>query len=180
MPGHLNIAEIEQGFEKAANELNDYCSALSGQQFFNQPPEKWSVAQQVKHLTTATRAATLPFTLPKFMVKWATGKPNRHSRTYDELVTKYRSKLQQGGRASGRFVPEQISATYGKDKMLQQYLKAMQKMSAAVKKKWTETQTDQYLAPHPLLGKITLRELCYFTIYHTWHHLESIRKLTAD
>jgi hypothetical protein len=24
--------------------------------------------------------------------------------------------------------------------------------------------------PHPLLGKLTLREMIYFTIYHVQHH----------
>ena len=33
-------------------------------------------------------------------------------------------------------------------------------------KELEEEQPDQYLAPHPLMGRITLRELCYFTIYH--------------
>jgi len=53
----------------------------------------------------------------------------------------------------------------------------MKKMSRALQKKWKEPQPDAYIAPHPLLGKITLRELVYFTIYHTGHHQEGIRKV---
>ena len=33
-----------------------------------------------------------------------------------------------------------------------------------------EKQLDAYLLPHPLLGKLTLREMLYFTIYHVEHH----------
>jgi uncharacterized damage-inducible protein DinB len=76
-------------------------------------------------------------------------------------------------------VPKPIAASYGKEKLLNQFAKAMDKMASSVKKKWKDPQPDQYIAPHPLLGKITLRELCYFTIHHTYHHLESIKKLTA-
>jgi hypothetical protein len=41
-----------------------------------------------------------------------------------------------------------------------------------------EAKLDNFIAPHPLLGKITLRELCYFTIYHTQHHLHNIKVMT--
>ncbi len=141
-------------------------------QFFYQPAEKWSAAQQVKHLITATNTATTCLLcLPKFMVKWIGGKPNRNSRTYEELLAKYKMKLQQGGRASRRFIPKPIPATYGKEKLLNDFTKAMNKMAIRTKKKWKEPKLDQYIAPHPLLGKITLREFCYFTIFHTEHHL---------
>jgi hypothetical protein len=49
----------------------------------------------------------------------------------------------------------------------------------AIGSKWKDPQLDKYIAPHPLLGKITLRELGYFTIHHMYHHLESIQKMTA-
>jgi uncharacterized damage-inducible protein DinB len=87
--------------------------------------------------------------------------------------------LEQGGRAGKRYIPKPIPASYGKEKLLNHFAKSMDKMAAALKNKWKENQPDKYLVPHPLLGKITLRELCYFTIHHTCHHLESIRKMTS-
>ena len=179
MTGNLTIAQIEEQLHTARSEFNNYCSSVSDEKFFLQPEGKWSPAQQVKHLITATDNACLAFTLPKFLVRWVGGKPNRNSRTYDELVAKYKLKLEQGGRASKRYIPKPIAASYGKEKLLNHFAKAMYKMAAALKKKWNEPQPDQYLAPHPLLGKITLRELCYFTIHHTYHHLESIQKMAA-
>ena len=113
-------------------------------------------------------------------MRWVGGKPNRNSRSYDELVAKYKLKLEQGGRASKRYIPNPIPALYGKEKLLNNFAKAMDRMAVAIEKKWKEAEPDQYLAPHPLLGKITLRELGYFTIYHTYHHLETIRKMTSD
>lgn len=46
--------------------------------------------------------------------------------------------------------------------MLDQLIKSIQKYS--------EQELDQTILPHPLLGKITLREMLYFTIYHVEHH----------
>ncbi|MGQ0740548.1 MAG: DinB family protein [Bacteroidota bacterium] len=179
MTGNLSIAEIKYRLGQAAADFTSYCSALSNEQFFYQPGEKWSAAQQVKHLITATDTARLAFTLPKFMVRIVGGKPNRPSRTYDELVAKYKLKLEQGGRASGRYIPKPVPASFRKEKMLGSFTKSMQRFEEALQKNWKEPQPDQYIAPHPLLGKITLRELCYFTIHHTYHHLGSIQKIAV-
>jgi len=180
MTGSLSIAEIKYRLGKAAGDFTTHCSALSDEHFFYHPGEKWSAAQQVKHLVTATDTARLAFTLPKFMLRMAGGKPNRPSRTYDELVAKYKLKLEQGGRASGRYIPKPILPAYGKEKLLASFTKSMRRFAEALQKNWNEPQPDQYIVPHPLLGKVTLRELCYFTIHHTYHHLESIQKMAIQ
>ena len=175
MPSYLTKEELTQQLHIAATHLSGFCSSLTDEVFFFQPAGKWSAAQQVKHLITATDTARLAFTLPKFIVRWVAGKPNRNSRSYDELLAKYKLKLQQGGRASRRFIPKSIPADYGKEKLLNDFKNSMTK-SAAVLNKWKDENLDQYIAPHPLLGKITLRELCYFTIFHTYHHRNSIKE----
>ena len=103
----------------------------------------------------------------------ASGKPNRPSRSYDELVVKYKLKLTQGGKASGRYLPKISGAT--KFSLMQQWQKRNENYPEAVELRWNDNQLDRYMVSHPLLGKITLRELCYFTIYHTEHHLNTIK-----
>ena len=36
--------------------------------------------------------------------------------------------------------------------------------------KFSEEDLDKFILPHPLLGKLTMREMMYFTIYHAQHH----------
>lgn len=174
----MTIHEIAEQLKAAENKFTEFCSSMPDQHFFDAPPGKWSPAQQTKHLITSAKNTRLGFTLPKFILRWYVGKPNRPSRTYDELVSKYEMKLQQGGKASGPYIPKQISAEYGKEKLLSQFSIIMNKLAASVKKNWDDEQLDLYIAPHPLLGKITIRELGYFTIHHTHHHLASIQAMT--
>jgi len=176
----LSITEITARLTKAEQDLTVFCCAVSDEQFFRQPEGKWSPAQQVKHLISATNTARLAFSLPKFMVRLVGGKPNRASRTYDDLVAKYKQKLEQGGKASGRYIPKPVLASYGRDRLLGEFQKAMHQFADTLQKNWKDSQPDQYIAPHPLLGRITLQELCYFTIYHTCHHLGSIRNLATS
>jgi len=180
MPGKIPINHIAAELTKAVQEIHNFCNNLTDEEFFHQPGSKWSVAQQVKHLTISTRITTLAFSFPRFMVLWIGGRPNRPSRSYDTLVEKYKLKLSEGGKAGFLFSPKPVLAKEDKrNKILAKYSKATNRLIQVVKKNWHDNQTDHYTTRHPLLGKITLRELCYFTIYHNWHHLESIRKQTG-
>ncbi len=172
----LSKDEIIARLHAAADEFTTFCRGIDADVFFRQPGEKWSVAQNVEHLTISANKTRLPYILPKFVVRYYTGKPNRASRSYDELVNKYKTKLQQGGKASGVFVPGKTPVNTDTEKIIANFTTSMDRLIKGIDKNWHDEQLDRYLAPHPLLGKITLRELGYFTIYHTWHHLEIIKR----
>ncbi|CAN5267722.1 hypothetical protein BH11BAC6_BH11BAC6_08480 [soil metagenome] len=42
---------------------------------------------------------------------------------------------------------------------------------------YKETALDIYILPHPLLGKLTLREMLYFNILHGEHHRQTVMEL---
>ena len=172
--------EISKQLQSVKEEFTGFCTGIDTDSFFHQPQEKWSVAQNVKHLIISANTTKLAFTIPKFIVRLYTGKPNRPSRNYNELVNKYKLKLKEGGRASGIYIPKIISPQTGKETILMSFNKSMDKLITSIDKKWIDQELDEYLAPHPLLGKITLRELCYFTIYHTFHHLDIIKQRLLD
>ena len=170
--------EIIKAAEKVFSAFTHYCNSVNENTFFEKPSVKWSVAENMQHLIVATNTSTLAFSLPKFLVRWAGGTPNRKSRTYEELVAKYKNKLAEGGAASGRFVPKPMKLSFGKQKLMMRWNSAALKHIDAIKKIKTEDELDNYLVKHPLLGRITLRELCYFTIYHTEHHLNIISAIS--
>lgn len=165
--------EILERSKHIFNEFTDTCLQIPDEKFFLLPGTKWSIAQNVDHLIRAVKTTKLAYTLPKFVVRIVGGKPNRVSRSYDELVAKYKLKLAQGGKASGRYIPK-VSINK-KFLLLRQWQRQNENYLESLELKWKDDQLDQYIAPHPLLGKITLRELCYFTIYHTEHHLNIIK-----
>ncbi|MBP6431942.1 MAG: DinB family protein [Ferruginibacter sp.] len=169
--------EIILATEKEFAQLSSICSEVDDALFFAKPNEKWSVAENVKHLLISTNMSALAFWLPKFLVRWIGGIPNRPSKSYDELVAKYKLKLEQDAVASARFIPKPAKEMTKKTSLLQQWDKVNSHYLSALKKNRTEQDLDNYLIKHPLLGPITLRELCYFTIYHTQHHLQAIKNI---
>lgn len=180
MPGTLLPKEaILRELETVAKEFAAFCKTIPHDTFFRQPKGKWSIAQNVKHLTIATNHAKIAFLMPKFLVRLYGGRPFRFSHTYDEVVEEYKQELAEGGKATRRYIPKPISPNTQEAKMLESFSHSMEKLADAIRNNWLGPQLDRFLVPHPLLGRISLRELCYFTIYHTRHHLEIIRQRAA-
>lgn len=132
---------------------------------------EWSPAQHLDHLTRSTGAVSYALAMPRFILKFF-GTPNRPGRTYDELKKKYLEKLQKGGRASGRYIPAP-QHKIDRAKALARFRKKSEKLLLKVSA-MKENELDVYLLPHPLLGKLTIREMLFFTIYHTYHHLDIV------
>ncbi|HEX4875053.1 MAG TPA: DinB family protein [Chitinophagaceae bacterium] len=151
-----------------------FVAAVPDEAFLQQPNGKWSAGQLLEHIYLSVKPVRQALSLPKYFLRLLFGKANRPSRTYATLVEKYQQKLAAGGRAPGRFVPRPVPV-----EKKEKGIKAVEKEIALVcekLEKYTEAELDTYILPHPLLGKLTLREMMYFTIYHVSHHLEQLQQ----
>ena len=93
--------------------------------------------------------------------------------TYEELCQIYRAEIAKGAQASGRYLPHQQTpdsdAEAKKRDSLKQFSNASRELVASAEK-WDEKELDEYSLPHPILGKLTIREMLFFTIYHNLRH----------
>lgn len=165
------IQELQKGFEDVIMTVQP----VADSSFFRKFDSKWSAADNVEHLVLCVKPLNLAFRLPKFILLFF-GKPNRPIRTYDELVKKYVGKLNSGGRATSAFIPK--SKWVDKSVLLNSFVKENKTFINSLAN-WSEADLDRYLVPHPLLGKLYVREMLYFTIYHTQHHLKAIESCVA-
>lgn len=148
--------------------FTDYVSSLSEEDFLTAPNGKWSAGQQLDHIFRGVSPVKLALTLPKFVPKLIFGTANRSSRNYDQLVEKYQGKLAAGSKAGGRFLPAVISFDQ-RTRLTGNLTNAVAGLNKRVEK-LSEDDLDKYILPHPILGKLTMREMLYFTIYHAGHH----------
>lgn len=140
-------------------------------------PESWSIAENLQHLILSSTPVATSLVVPS-MVLWVFGLPKpRQSRSYHQLVNDYQQSLSKGFEAPKEYVPY-----VGKDKvgLLSTWTRMEEKLTRRVDKFWKEEELDKYMVPHPSLGKITVRELLLFTIYHTEHHLKVIGKRALE
>jgi hypothetical protein len=170
----MNKTQIKTSLGEKVDAFNNYIASLNKEQFESTPGGKWSAGQNLDHLIRSIRPLQLAYGLPKFMLRVLFGKSNRPSRSYDELVTKYKNKLAAGGRAGGAFIPPVILFDK-KETLLKKYDEQKHKLITKIEKQ-SEADLDYYILPHPLLGKLTLREMLYFTIYHNEHHWKQLKE----
>ena len=141
---------------------------LSTEEFSASKNDKWTAGQQLEHIYLSVKPVGLAFRLPMFLLKLIWGKSNREGRSYDELITRYHAKLANGSKATGPFVPKNVDLKKGQE--LKANLKNVVSKLCLSLDTYSEVELDQYILPHPLLGKLTLREMLFFTIYHVKHH----------
>jgi len=154
----------------------DVVSNLKNDDFLFSQNSKWTAGQQLEHIYSSVKPICQILSLPKFLLKLIWGQTNRESKNYDELIKKYLLKLENGGKATKRFIPKMVDIEKGeklKIKLTNEVIRLCSKLD-----RFTEDELDKYILPHPLLGKLTLREMLFFTIYHVDHHKEqTIRNL---
>ena len=144
--------------------------------------DAWSPADTVRHQIKSTFPLTRALKAPRLVLRIKFGKARGSSIPYFELVERYRALLAAGGNA-GSFAPSPQPnpadlRAWQRDLVLE-CQSALADLAAAVEP-WTESNLDLYRLPHPLLGKLTVREILFFTIYHYEHHRAIIaRRLEA-
>ena len=152
----------------------DLIYSLDDVQFVQSRQNKWSAIQQLEHIYLSIKPLTQALQLPPFLLGILFGKARRLSRSYDTIVEKYIDKLANGAKATKKYTPA-IVAGSKKDDLVKKLQHALHKLTSLIKK-FKEEELDSIVLPHPLLGKLTLREMLYFTAYHVKHHEAGLRK----
>lgn len=164
----MNKNEIQSLLKENHIRFTRYITALSDSDFLYSNNGKWTAGQQLEHMVKSVRPVALAFRLPAFLLKVIFGKANRPSKDYKALVEKYKQKLAAGGKASAPFIPKPV-AVADKEKLSRRLNSLIETLVKQVDS-YAEEKLDQLILPHPLLGKLTFREMLYFTIYHVEHH----------
>ena len=151
-----------------------FITTLSEEDFYFSPPNKWTAGQQLDHICRATSLLPLGLRLPSSVTRLIFGKLKRPATSYNELVRKYLTVLANGGKASGFFIPKRVSVNK-RERLIAKLLQNISKISNALEN-YSEEQLDKKILPHPLLGKLTAREMMYFTLYHVDHHKEKAKQ----
>ena len=138
------------------------------------PENKWTTGQQVLHLLQSIKTLNNALSFPKFILKYKFGKSNREVRDYDSVVNRYHERLKnvQGktfGPSQNMKIPKIKEKQYLIDRLQTESKKLQYKTN-----KWTDKQLDDYILPHPLMGKMPVREVIMWTIYHVEHHTNTL------
>ena len=143
-------------------------SSLTDEEFLRSTDGKWSAGHQLDHIYRSVKPLRTAVKLPGFVPRMLFGKPQKDSRSFEEVVARYQEKLAEGGKAIGSFVPKPVQVTH-RNSLIIKMTDTVEALASSIEK-MDEPKLDNILLPHPLMGRITLREMLHFTIYHIGHH----------
>ena len=171
--------EIIDKIQEITNEVIVYVSKLSDEQVSKSVNEKWSVNGNIEHLIKSIKPLTKAHKVPKFLLRYKFGKMNRENRSYDQVLMKYKTAMSKGLAPSPNpFGPKPNDKT-DRNFILNDYKIETEKFIKSLNS-WNEKNLDTYVLPHPVLGKLSIRELLYFTHLHTKHHFETINNISNE
>lgn len=136
------------------------------------PEGKWTTGQHIIHLVQSAKPLNKALGIPKFILQYKFGKANRPHRTYDQIVHRYQEKLKL---ADGKLSPFSANMPDTPPVSKEEWIVSLQKeKDVLIKKlnKLSDKQLDKYLIPHPLMGRMIMREIIMWSAYHVEHHHE--------
>lgn len=170
--------ELKSKLEASFIKLAETAENTPEDDFFAPFGEKWSIAENVLHLSQSAKIMNQALQMPREMLAQMFGKTEADSRSYDELVASYHAALANGAVARGAFVPE-LPENPNKGILIESFKKHHQVLSNYLNG-WSEEELDSYRLKHPLLKEITMREMYYFMDYHINHHLKAIELIVVS
>jgi len=138
-------------------------------------PAKWSMADQQGHLLLSAYQVTGVYKQPDTFFE-PFGSPPILKRSYEDLFKLYQQRLADGQKATPDSIANPEDLLNSSDG-LDAWKAVCQKLINRLNENWTEERLDKFVVPHPALGLITTRELLFFQIFHSNHHLEQIAQL---
>jgi hypothetical protein len=162
-----------------ARATRDYFAALPAVSFFTPlDGSPWSPGDHVRHLTKSLRAITGGLAVPRLLLRAMFGRSDRAPRNFQSLRLSYAEALARG-RGAGRFAPRPLPAerltSAERQRTLEQFVQETDRFDTAVAT-WTEAEAVRLRLPHPLLGRIPVREMMLFAVLHNVHHAQVVER----
>ena len=170
----LSKKEIIERLNKQTSALANWYNDKPSERMESGPEGAWTAGQHLLHMIKSTKPLAVGAGYPRLILRVKFGKVLEPSLSYEDLVKKYTDAIAAGGQATGVYVPREV--TKEERELLVKRFKTEMSVLVNNLHKWSEKNLDNTAVPHPLIGKLTFREMLYFTIYHMEHHLKILQE----
>lgn len=165
----MEKAAIIDSLKENHSKFIEYINTLNEDDFNKISNNKWTAGQQLLHIYMSVKPLSNGLkSAPKFILKTTYGKAKNSPKTYDDLVKSYLETLAITDTSNSDYQPKEVTFS-DKDEIIKK-LEYVVDMLIKALSKFTDKELNLLRLPHPLLGKICIREMLYFTSYHVKHH----------
>ncbi|NNK87684.1 MAG: DinB family protein [Flavobacteriaceae bacterium] len=172
----MSREEIAELLEAKCQELLDLLNSQPDTSWTDGPAGKWTTGQHVLHLIQSLKPLNRALSMPKFILRYKFGKTNRELRDYETVVRRYHERLDLNrGITFGPSRDMKIPPLADKNYLIDQ-LQIENKKVQFMTRRWKEKDLDTLILPHPLMGKMPVREMLMWSAYHVEHHCGTLQK----
>ena len=165
----MNATSLKQELKNNHQLFIDFLLQLEESKILFKSNGKWSPIQNAEHISKSLLFMNLGLMTPKILIRLFFGSSHRTSISYEQTIDLYKQKLQKGAKSDKLYEPKNNYNKQSIEKTIASLIKNSKKTVELIDN-FSEKELDDLQIPHPILGKITLREILYFTIYHVTHH----------
>jgi uncharacterized damage-inducible protein DinB len=174
----MTKAGIIELFQSETTAFTQLSNSFSDAQFSTQPhAEKWSAAQNLKHLVQVHAAIAGgikdPSKLPQFG-----DSDTKPTRSYEAIRDFYLTGLAKAT-AAGRFPYKHLDTPETRTELLASFASLNEKITGRIAA-LTEDELDNLQLPHPVLGLMKIREMLMFITYHVRHHIDIVSRIVVE
>jgi len=168
-----SIAELIEAKNKA---LISWISEQDDDKWLEGPKDKWTTGQHALHLLQSIKPLNNALSIPKFILHYKFGKSNRDLRDYQTVVNRYQERLKDvEGRTFGSS-KNMKTPLLSEKKYILNRLQVESKKLQYKTRKISNKNLDTLILPHPLMGKMPIREIIMWTAHHFEHHTNTLKE----
>jgi hypothetical protein len=138
------------------------------------PESKWTNGQQAMHLLQSIVPLNNALSMPKFLLRFKFGKANRPVRDYDTIVKRYHERLLDVKDTTFKGSQNMKIPPLEDKQYILNRLQTEEKKLQYKTRRISDKNLDTVVLPHPLLGKMPVREIIMWTAYHVEHHTKTL------
>jgi hypothetical protein len=173
--------DLTAAFVQLHTDLADTIATMPRDQFDAPGRDgRWSPNAYLRHILLSFKPIVKALEMTPDKVRKAFPVAESSQRSYDDIVSLYKAGLARGVRAESQpsVLPESYrlpdDMTDERAYLLDQWHNACQRFAAALEL-WDESDLESAQLPHPVIGLIPMREMLYFTHFHTALHHDDMR-----
>ena len=168
----MTKAAITEQFYQNHQLFMDYINTLPDAEFTTAVNGKWTPGQQLEHILLCLKPMAKVLAAKSYIIE-KFGVIDRRVWEYDTTISNYKTALANGGKAPENFLPA-VVAIEKKAVLIEDTNQILTSIGLSLDH-YSEEELDSLMLPHPLLGKLTIREFLFMMSYHATHHLEQTK-----
>ncbi|MDN3492134.1 DinB family protein [Winogradskyella bathintestinalis] len=144
--------------------------------FWTQGPKgKWTTGQQALHLLQSIVPVNNALSMPKYLLRFKFGKANRPVRDYETIVNRYQERLSDAHGKTYEGSKDMRVPTLVDKQYLLNRIQTEEKKLQYKTRRISDKNLDTVVLPHPLMGKMPVREIIMWTAHHVEHHTKILK-----